>query len=104
MTAKLQTLIAEIQELSLPEQWELIQNIKTFAQEDVWKSTSLEEIIASQGVLPITNIEDLAGNFWPENESADDFITYIYQQRREDLVIEQSGYDFPNTFRKNCPV
>jgi hypothetical protein len=95
MTAKLQALIAEIQELSPSEQWELIHTIsfvlsrrsqKTFAQEDIWKSTSLEEIIASQGVLPMTNIEDLAGDFWPENESADDFITYIYQQRREDRV------------------
>jgi hypothetical protein len=28
----------------------------------------------------------LKGNFWPEDESADDFIEYIYQQRREDSL------------------
>jgi len=95
MTTKLQTLIAEIQELSSPEQRELLQTISfglsrhapnMFVQRDVWKSPSLEEILLSQDVLPMTNIEDFAGDFWPENESADDFVTYIYQQRQEDRV------------------
>lgn len=97
MTAKLQTLLAEIQELAPPEQWELIQTIsfvlsrqsqKTFVRKDNWRSSSLEEIIVSQRVLPMTNFEDFGGDFWPENESADDFITYIYQQRREDRVTD----------------
>ena len=95
MTVKLQTLLEEIQELSPSEQLELIHIIsftlsrhsqKTFSKQDVWTTKTLEEIVASQQVAPITNIDELAGDFWPEDESVNDFITYIYQQRQEDRV------------------
>ena len=34
---------------------------------------SLDEVVAAQGVKPIANIADLAGDFWPADETADDF-------------------------------
>lgn len=37
-----------------------------------------------QGVLPIRNFDDLLGDFWPEDETADDFIEEIRRLRRED--------------------
>ncbi len=50
---------------------------------DFWKPRTLEQLLWAQQTLPVTNIDELAVEFWPEEESVDDFIEYIYQQRRE---------------------
>jgi hypothetical protein len=93
MTTKLKTLITQVQELSPPEQWELIHVIsfslsrkhgKILVQEDFWNPMTLEQIVQAQHTPIIENIDELAVDFWPENESVDEFIEYIYQQRQED--------------------
>ena len=43
----------------------------------------LETLAAQQGVQPVTNFEDLLGDFWPEDETADEFIAAVRQWRRE---------------------
>lgn len=40
-------------------------------------------LAASQGVKPIRNVADLHGDFWPEDEGPDDFITALREWRRE---------------------
>jgi len=91
MSTRLQTLIDAAQELSLLEQLELISTIsqslhRNYPQTvDFWESKTLEQLIQAQQTQPITDIADLAGS-WPEEESVDDFIEYIYQQRREDRL------------------
>jgi hypothetical protein len=96
MTTKLKTLIHEVQELSPSEQLELIHIIslrlarnftpqqEQFAKAAFWKPKTLEEIVQSQNTPTIENIDDLAVDFWPKDESVDDFIDYIYSQRHED--------------------
>ena len=95
MTTKLQTLIEEAQELSPSEQLELIHVIsltlsrndeEKLSKEDFWKPMTLEQIIQTQQVSPVMDIDELGGDFWPEDEPVDDFIDYIYQQRREDRL------------------
>ena len=49
-----------------------------------WHGPSLDEIIEAQGVKPVTNLESLKSGAWPEDESVDDFLDYIYGQRRAD--------------------
>lgn len=46
---------------------------------------SLEHIAAEQGVKPL-NFEELRklGEFWPEDESIDDFIAAVREWRRDD--------------------
>jgi hypothetical protein len=41
-----------------------------------------------QGVKPVEKFEDLLGDFWPEDESIDDFLETLYQWRREGLPRE----------------
>lgn len=53
---------------------------------DFWEPKTLEQHIQAQLTRPVTDIADLVADFWPEEESADDFIAYIYQQRREDCL------------------
>ncbi|MBI2264172.1 MAG: hypothetical protein HYU64_03210 [Armatimonadetes bacterium] len=52
---------------------------------------SLEELAAQQGVSPITSIDSLVDDFWPEKESVDEFITAVRQWRREGSQGSPSG-------------
>lgn len=51
-----------------------------FAESD---PPDLLEIARKQGVRPISNFDDLLGDFWPEDESADEFVETIRKWRRE---------------------
>lgn len=41
------------------------------------------QIAEEQGVKPVKDIKDLVGDFWPEDESIDDFIAAVREWRRE---------------------
>lgn len=40
-------------------------------------------LAAEQGVRPIGDLSELAGDFWPEDESIDDFVAAVREWRRE---------------------
>lgn len=42
---------------------------------------SIEELMAEQGTVPITDVRVLHGNFWPEEESIEDFLAALYEWR-----------------------
>ena len=95
MSPKLQSIIDAAQELSPLEQLQLIEAVSEFLQlkyqitrptVDFWNSQSVEDLVRAQNTQPVTNITDLAANFWPEQETADDIIEYLYQQRQEDRL------------------
>lgn len=44
------------------------------------------ELAKQQGVEPVRRVEDLYGNFWPEEESIDDFLSWLRAERQEDKV------------------
>ena len=44
---------------------------------------SLEALSAAQGVEPLSDVNALSGDFWPEDETADDFIATVRKWRRE---------------------
>ena len=41
------------------------------------------------GCEPVQRLEDLWGDFWPEQESVDDFISAVRRWRREDLTLHK---------------
>jgi hypothetical protein len=43
----------------------------------------LPTIAAEQGVQPVTSLDDLVGDFWPDDESVDEFIATVREWRRE---------------------
>lgn len=45
--------------------------------------TSLEALAAEQRVTPVTNFDALLGDFWPEEETADEFIATVREWRQE---------------------
>lgn len=42
----------------------------------------LERLAAEQGVQPITDLASLRANFWPKDESVDDFVQSLRERRR----------------------
>lgn len=56
--------------------------IKT--KEDVNKK--LESLILEQKVVPLKKFDDVLANFWPEDESADEFITNLKKWRKEEIT------------------
>lgn len=51
---------------------------------DFWTGVpDLETLARIQGVKPITDIDSLRGDFWPEDEDIDDFIETLYRWRDE---------------------
>jgi hypothetical protein len=95
VNTRLQALVDAVQELSLLEQLELISVVsqslcrsyqQTQLDIDFWAPKILEQHIQAQQTQPNMDIADLVADFWPEEESVDDFVAYIYQQRREDCL------------------
>ena len=43
----------------------------------------LERLAAEQGVRPITDLDSLKADFWPKDESVDDFVRTIRERRRD---------------------
>ena len=42
------------------------------------------ELARQQGVKPIQNMGDLKGDFWPEEESVDEFLSWVRELRQSD--------------------
>jgi hypothetical protein len=60
----------------------------TEASTAFWSSRSLEAIAQSQSTPMITDIHALAIDFWPGDESADDFNQFIAVRRHADRLRE----------------
>ena len=43
----------------------------------------LEKLAIEQGVQPITEFDSLRADFWPEEESVDDFVRTVRERRRD---------------------
>ena len=50
---------------------------------DFWEGASAAELAEIQGVQPVQDLDDLWGNFWPEEEPVEDFLATVRQWRRE---------------------
>jgi hypothetical protein len=97
MSSELQQVIDAARALSLRDKLELLQIIARDLQEAeafteaspaFWSSRSLDAIAQSQSAPVITDVHALAVDFWPEDESADDFNQFIAVRRHADRLRE----------------
>ena len=58
--------------------------VKEEAQALFEEKADLDQLAAEQGVSPAANFNALLGDFWPEDETADEFIAQVRAWRRED--------------------
>ena len=93
MNPKIQPFIKTVRGLPFPDQLEILQEItrsmsvkfrQSDMRDDFWHPKTAEEHSEIAHTEAVSDVDDLIGDFWPEDESADDFITYTYDRRRED--------------------
>jgi porphobilinogen deaminase len=95
MTSQLEAAIAAIQPLSPTERQQLLQiltqsdavsavqsDFKTLSAQ-FWQGISLQELRATQAPTTVHSFKDLAADFWPAEDSIEDFLTFLRQQRQE---------------------
>lgn len=95
MTPQLEAAIAAIKPLSSTERQQLLQiliqrdlssnpqtELRTLSTQ-FWQGTTLEQLLASQHPITVNNLKDLAADFWPEEDSIEDFLAFLRQQRQE---------------------
>lgn len=61
----------------------MIQPNTTAADAVSKRQARLLRLAKEQGIKPIESIDDLRGDFFPENESIDDFVATVRQWRDE---------------------
>jgi hypothetical protein len=87
--ATIESVFDEAQTLSPVEQLQLIQALSQTLQQRYEQQSSTNTIPPSvRRSHPITDLSQLAANFWPEDESADDINTFIAQQRAADRMSD----------------
>ena len=93
ISALLERVIEAAQRLSPREKYQLIETVaRSLSQTDTLETNSaaflrghtLDELIAAQQPPIVTELDALAADFWPEDESTDDINAYIEAQRRID--------------------
>jgi hypothetical protein len=95
MTPQLEAAIAAIQPLSPAERQQLLQilnqnnpssnlqtDLKTLSNQ-FWQGTTLNQLFTNQTPTTIHNLKDLAADFWPEEDSIEEFLAFLQQQRQE---------------------
>lgn len=95
MTPKLEAALAAIQPLSPAERQQLLQILTQdqLAEESLaelkslglqfWQGVSLQQLRTTQTPATVHNLKDLAADFWPQEDSIEDFLTFLHQQRQE---------------------
>lgn len=93
MTPQLEVAIAAIQPLSLTERQQLLQiliqadsssNSQTdlkMLSEQFSQGVTLQQLLTTQTPTTVDNIKDLAADFWPQEDSIEDFLSFLRQQR-----------------------
>jgi len=98
MNPHVETIIKEARELSPIEQIELLTAISQLLQssyeqlpkfDNFWIPRKLDQLFNDQYHKPVKNVFDFATDFWPAEESVDDFNQYIYNQRRNDRLSDK---------------
>lgn len=84
----LEKVLEEARQLPPNEQQRLIELLAA-EQSPLKPLKSIEQLAAEQGTRPL-KFEEMLGDFWPEDESVDDFIAAVRQWRSEG---EQRSFD-----------
>lgn len=94
MTPQLEAAIAAIQSLSSTERQQLLQiliqsdpssnsqaNLRELSTQ-FWQGITLQRLLTTQSPTTVHNLKDLAADFFPEEDSIEDFLIFLKQQRQ----------------------
>lgn len=95
MTPQLEAAIAAIQPLSPTERRQLLQILtqsdsSSNSQTDIkvlsdqfWQGISLDQLRATQSPTTVHSLKDLTADFWPAEDSIEDFLAFLRKQRQD---------------------
>ena len=90
MTPQLKEAIQAVNKLTPAEKQEFLRIvINTPEESSAPATTSLERILAVQNPITVQDVTKMTADFWPENESADDFLQWREEQKKKDLIDSQ---------------
>jgi hypothetical protein len=88
MTPQLEAAIAAIQPLSVIERQQLLEillqshpSLETL-NDQFWQGITIDKLLAIQTPTTVDNLKDLAADIWPEEDSIEDFLVFLRQQRQ----------------------
>jgi hypothetical protein len=98
-----QRVVAAAQQLSPTEQLELIQQLSDLLRRR-WAASARDLMVSDDARVPfaspirrsapVTNMQHFAADFWPVEETADEIVTYVANQRIADRERDQ-GEELP---------
>jgi len=65
-----------------PEEQQRLVELLTVEPSEIQPGATIEQLVAEQGTRPLS-FDEMLGDFWPEDESVDDFITALREWRSE---------------------
>ena len=97
MSPEIEAAIAAIEKLSPQERQQILQMLLESQQPNLeklsdrfWQGVALHELIESQKPITVNQPQELRAYFWPEEESIDDFLTFMREQRQGTLSSDLS--------------
>lgn len=89
MTTAVHSLLEQIRRLTPDEQLEIIKGVAGLLHDQVGHSMLPPPAPpAIHHTAPVASLDDLAADFWPEDESADDINAYIAAQRAAERMSD----------------
>lgn len=98
MTPQLQRIVDTARSLSLLEQLELLKAISGIIQQtnrletqsnNFWKTPLIDQLIEEQQPPIVSDVSLLGIDFWMNDESDDEFLTFLHQQRQAESIEAQ---------------
>lgn len=96
MRIKVQDVLEEARQLSPVEQLDLIRALSESLQIQYRQATSQPQATDQDAIPssvkrtnPVTNLDEYAADFWPDDESIDELNTFIRQQRESGRLSDQ---------------
>ncbi|MCM0589474.1 MAG: hypothetical protein HEQ35_10655 [Gloeotrichia echinulata IR180] len=95
MTPQLEAALTLIQSLSPKERQQLLQililgdsslNSQTYLKmlnDQFRHGITIKQLLTTQNPTTVENIKDLAADFWPQEDSIEDFLSFLQEQRQE---------------------
>jgi hypothetical protein len=88
MTPQLEAAIAAIQPLSSTERIQVLNLLlepTALAQQNTtfWEGQTIAQLQSAQKTSPIEHLKDLTADFWPEEDSIENFLSFLQTQRQE---------------------
>ncbi len=90
MTPQLEAAIAAIQPLSSTERIQVLNLLlepTALTQQSIefWEGRTISQLQSSQKTSPPKTLKDLTAAFWPDEDSIENFLSFLQTQRQETL-------------------